>query len=37
MDNKKNIPPLPAPPPNVERNDLDDLIFREESWLVSDR
>lgn len=27
-----NLPPRPAP-----RDDLDDLIFREEGWLVSDR
>ncbi len=27
-----NLPPRPAP-----RDDLDDLIFREEGWLASDR
>lgn len=36
MDENKtpilNLPQRPAP-----RDDLDDLIFREESWLVSDR
>lgn len=27
-----NLPPRPAP-----RDDLDDIIFREEGWLASDR
>jgi|GEM_PF-2623117 len=34
-ENKTPILNLPQRP--VPRDDLDDLIFREESWLVSDR
>ena len=35
-DNKTTLPP-PAEHPTPCKPDLDDLIFREENWLASDR
>ncbi len=32
-----NAPRRPAPCPTPEDRDLDDLIFKGEGWLVSDR
>ena len=37
MNYEPNTLPLPSPPPGPGPRDLDDLIFWEESWLVSDR
>ena len=37
MDDTKRLPPNPSGVPAPGGLDLDDLIFQEEGWLVSDR
>ena len=37
MDDEKTLLPDPAGTPAPKRGDLDDLIFRGEGWLISDR
>ena len=36
MEERKS-PALEQPPKTIPRDDLDDLIFRGERWLISDR
>lgn len=37
MNDNKTIPPLPAEYPAPWGEDLDDLIFQGEGWMISDR
>lgn len=37
MSENQTLKPKPADSPAPRRPDLDDLIFQEEGWLVSDR
>ena len=37
MNDDKTVPPQDNGSPAPRRPDLDDLIFKEEGWLVSDR
>lgn len=37
MNETRTIPPPSADRPAPRRPDLDDLIFQDEGWLVSDR